>query len=425
VEFQNEFEMRRNDPYMTAGRPSHYVVPSQWVLYNYAAVSGPLVDAHVAAGVLSRLPHLPQWIEQAHEEQLRLEAVGTSRIEGAEFTQREQDEALMPGASERPDLTHSQRQLRAANETYLWLRSLPSDQPVSAELILDIHRSVVTGCDDDRCEPGATRGAGENVTFGMPPCRGIEGGDGCRSAFGKLAGAIDNEFPRHDRIIQAMAAHYHIGAMHPFGDGNGRTARALEAFMLRAANVNDMVMVSISNYYYEHRDEYFRALSESRSAGHDLTPFLLFALPAVADRCNALAAQIVDQQKRVLYREFARSLFGKLRSTRRRALAERQLLVLDLLLDAGGLGPGELALRSYVYYASLKHPDRAMIRDIIGLIDLSAISLDGDRAIANLDWPQQFSESELLEHYEQMPSATSASHPAMAELSRLMGRRFR
>lgn len=28
-----------------------------------------------------------------------------------------------------------------------------------------------------------------------------------------------------------MAAHYHIGAMHPFGDGNGRTARALEAFM--------------------------------------------------------------------------------------------------------------------------------------------------------------------------------------------------
>ena len=342
---------------MTAGTPSHYVVPSQWMRYDYTAVSGLLVDARVAAGVLNRLPHLPQWIEQAHEEQLRLEAVGTSRIEGAEFTQREQDEALMPDASERPDLTHSQRQLRAANETYRWLRSLPPDQPVSAELILDIHRSVVTGCDDDRCEPGATRAAGDNVTFGMPRCRGIEGGDGCRAAFNALADAIVNEFPRHDRIVQAMAAHYHIGAMHPFGDGNGRTARALEAFMLRAANVNDMVMVSVSNYYYEHREEYFGALAESRSAGHDLTPFLTFALPAVADRCNALAAQIADQQKRVLYREFARSLFGKLRSTRRRALAERQLRILDLLLGHEKLELGDLFARSYPYYRGLKHPD--------------------------------------------------------------------
>ena len=410
---------------MTAGPPNHYVVPSQWMRYDYAAVSSLLVDARVAAGVLSRLPHLPQWIEQAHEEQLRLEAVGTSRIEGAEFTQREQDEALSLDASERPDLTHSQRQLRAANETYRWLRSLPADQPVSSELILDIHRLVVTGCDDDRCEPGATRAAGDNVIFGMPPCRGIEGGDGCRAAFNALASAIGNEFPRHDRIVQAMAAHYHIGAMHPFGDGNGRTARALEAFMLRAANVNDMVMVSISNYYYEHRDAYFGALAESRRTGHDLTPFLLFALPAVADRCNALAAQIVDQQKRVLFREFARSLFGKLRSTRRRALAERQLRILDLLLETGDLGPLQLALRSYVHYADLQHPDRAMMRDLIGLIELSAIRLDGERAVANLDWPQQFSESELLERYEQMPTAASVSHPAMAELSRLMGRRFR
>ncbi len=407
---------------MTAGRPRHYVVPSQWVRYDYTAVSGLLVDARVAAGVLNRLPHLPQWIEQAHEEQLRLEAVGTSRIEGAEFTQREQDEALMPDASERPGLTHSQRQLRAANETYRWLRSLPSDQPVSAELILDIHRSVVTGCDDDRCEPGATRAAGDNVTFGMPRCRGIEGGDGCRAAFNALAGAIRNEFPRHDRIVQAMAAHYHIGAMHPFGDGNGRTARALEAFMLRAANVNDMVMVSVSNYYYEHRDEYFRALYESRSTGHDLTPFLLFALPAVADRCNALAAQIADQQKRVLYREFARSLFGKLRSKRRRALAERQLRILDLLLGHENLELHDLVDRSYTYYRGLLYPARAIARDLVGLLNLSAIAFEGNQFSASLDWPQQFSESELLERYENMPTATSANHPAMAELSRLLGR---
>ena len=94
-----------------------------------------------------------------------------------------------------------------------------------------------------------------------------------------------------------MAAHYHVGAMHPFDDGNGRTARALEAFMLRRAGVNDMVMVSLSNYYYEHMEEYLAALYDSRSLGHDLTPFLRIALPAVAERCNALAAEIVHPQQ--------------------------------------------------------------------------------------------------------------------------------
>ena len=121
-----------------------------------------------------------------------------------------------------------------------------------------------------------------------------------------------------------MAAHYHLGAMHPFGDGNGRTARAVEAFMLRQAGVNDRVMVSLSNYYYNHKDEYLGALFESRQSGHDLTPFLRFALPAVAERCNAVAEQILVNHNRLLFREFARSLFGRLRSPRRRVLAERQ-----------------------------------------------------------------------------------------------------
>ena len=274
---------------MTTAPVSRYTVPQQWLRYDIAAIAGLLVEAKTAAGVLDRLPYLPRWIVQAHEEQLRLEAVGTSRIEGAEFTQREQDEALAPDAHARTDLTHSQRQLRSAEAAYRWLRSLPAKQPVTAELVLDLHRRIVTGCDDDHCEPGELRRAGSNVTFGGPVCRGAESGPELAEAFEALGQAIAGEFRGHDRIIQAMAAHYHLGAMHPFDDGNGRTARALEALMLREAGVNDMVMVSLSNYYYEHKDAYLAALYESRTSGHDLTPFLTFALPAVAERCNALA----------------------------------------------------------------------------------------------------------------------------------------
>ncbi len=408
---------------MTADNVSRYMVPQRWVHYDPSDIFHLLIEAKTAGGVLNQMPYLPQWIEEAHAEQLRLEAAGTSRIEGAQFTQREQDEALAPTLNATTGLTHSQRQLRAADATYRWLRSRPAEQPVSADFIREIHRRIVTGCDDDHCEPGGTRPDGWNVTFGTPRCRGAEGGRECRAAFDGLAAAIAGEFRRHDRLIQAIAAHYHIGAMHPFGDGNGRTARALEAFMLRRAGVNDVIMVSLSNYYYEHKDEYLTALHETRKNGHDLTPFLKFALPAVAERCNVVAETIATNHRQVLFREFARSLFGKLRSPRRRVLAQRQLEILEILLDAGPTEPPDLIVRGRALYLGLKYPDRAMVRDLFGLLELSAIILDQGRIGANLDWPQLFAESELLDRYENMPSAASTTHPAMVQLSRLLGRR--
>lgn len=409
---------------MATEQINRYLTPRQWARYDAGAILDALVAAKTAAGVLNQLPYLPQWIEQIHEEQLRLEAAGTSRIEGAEFTEREQDEALAPAAAARTDLTHSQRQLRAADATYRWLREQPANRPVTADFIRDIHRRIVTGCDDDHCEPGRLRPDGWNVTFGAPRCRGVAGGADCRTAFDALCAAIAGELRGHDAIIRALAVHYHIGAMHPFGDGNGRTTRAVESFMLRSAGVSSLVMVSLSNYYYEHKDEYLAALSESRQGGHDLTPFLKFALPAITERCNATAATIIAHHRRELFRQFARSLFGQLRSSRRRALAERQLRILDALLDSGTTDAPSLAVITGRHYAGLKHPHRAWVRDMAGLIEIGAIGLDDDMAISlNLDWPQQFAESELLERYENMPAAVSTNHPAMAALAQLLNRR--
>ena len=83
----------------------------------------------------------------------------------------------------------------------------------------------------------------------------------------------------------------------------------------------------------------------------------------------------------------------------------------------------DFARQALVHYMDLKYPAHAFGRDVSGLLNLSAVVISGDGTIAlDLDWPRQFSESELLERYERMPSA-APSHPAMAELSRLLGRR--
>ena len=408
---------------MTTASISRYAPPHRWINYDKTAILEQLIEAKTAAGVLRQLPYLTQWIEAVHQEQLRLEAAGTSRIEGAEFTPQEESEALAPDAGARTDLTYSQRQLRAAEAAYRWISEQPAERPANQDFVLQVHRRIVTGCEDDHCEPGALRGKEHNVTFGLPICRGADGGEGCQSAFEALCSAISGEFREHDGIIQAMAAHYHLGAMHPFGDGNGRTARAVGALMLRQAGVNGRVMVSLSNYYYNHKDEYLGALFESRQSGHDLTPFLRFALPAVTERCNAVAGRILANHNRLLFREFARSLFGQLRSPRRRVLAERQLQMLEILLDSTSIDLGVFFARTLSHYQGIKHRLRAQIRDLVGLMDLGAVTLNGAHIQVNMEWPQQFSQSQLLERYENMPSAVSANHPAMAELSRLLGRR--
>ena len=107
-----------NETEMSRDTTSLYSLPQRWVSYDATAVLDHLVEARSAVGILNRLPYLQQWISQVHEEQLRLEAAGTSRIEGAEFSDQEQEIAL---ASEIPpyhDLTRPQRQLRAADATY-------------------------------------------------------------------------------------------------------------------------------------------------------------------------------------------------------------------------------------------------------------------------------------------------------------------
>ena len=399
-----------------------YRLPERWVIHDTQSIFPYLVEAKAAAGVLLRLPYLPQWIETVHEEQLRQEAVGTTRIEGAEFSEQERDEALGLRAYPENKLTHSQRQLAAAQHTYRWMDSEPNNRPIDETLILDIHRRMVTGCDDDHCEPGALRRPDQNVNFGTPLCRGSEGGDGCRVAFRALCQAIAGEFRQHDPMVQAIATHYHIGAMHPFSDGNGRTARAVEAFMLKRAGIHAPVMISLANYYYEHQDGYLSSLSEARRNQHDLTPFLCFALTAITNRCNAVAGTIVANNQQILFREFASSLYGRLISPRRRGLTQRQLNVLEILSDGGPISMESLIRRSRPNYGNLKFSESALMRDLGWLLLLKAIHVENERIAINLKWPQEFSNTGLLSAFEKMPRAASADHPAMAELSRLLNR---
>ena len=203
-----------------------YTIPERWIVYDPLKLIDELTDAKAAVLSLKTIPYQREWANELEKIQLKREVAGTSKIEGADFTDKELEAALRESPEQL--LTRSQRQAHAAVQAYKWIAKLQDDRPVDADLIKEVHRRIVFGADDYHCEPGAIRGPDNNVTFGVPRHRGASGGQECAAAFERLTKAASTEFRSHDPLIQALALHYHLAAMHPFQDGNGRTARALD-----------------------------------------------------------------------------------------------------------------------------------------------------------------------------------------------------
>ena len=357
---------------------------------------------------LTSIPYRRSWAESLQELALKREIAGTSRIEGAEFTEPQLDLALQ---DETPleALNRSQRQARSAQVAYRWIAEVPKGRPIDEELIRDVHRRIVTGCDDDHCPPGQLRARDENVTFGRPVHRGADGGAECKTAFTNLCAAVTGEFRAHDALVQGLALHYHIGAMHPFHDGNGRTARALEALILQRARLKDDLFVSMSNYYYDEKTTYLETLTEVRANGYDLTPFLKFGLQGIALQCNRLLQEIRTEVSKSLFRDVMGEMFHRLRSTKKRVIAERQLAALSILLEEDSMFLEELWRALGGQYSQLKMPRRAFFRDLNHLISLGAVwaeEKNGQPVLSvRLEWATQVTETSFYETLRNLPEA--------------------
>jgi Fic family protein len=383
-----------------------YEKPCDWITYDSKAILQPLTGAKAAILALRQMPCQRSWADKLQHLQLKREVAGTSRIEGAEFTEKELDAAL----KETPGQLHtrSQRQAAAAVAAYRWIAKLPADQVVDDALIRDVHRRFVTGCDDDHCPPGKLRALDQNVTFGAPRHRGVDGGAPCAEAFRLLVDAIRTTYREHDPLVQALAMHYHLAAMHPFLDGNGRTARAIEALMLQRLGLRDSLFIAMSNHYYEEKTAYLQALTEARAGGHDLTPFLVFALKGVELQCQRLFAEIRLHVVKALYRNTVTDLFSRLESPRKRVMSKRHVQLLYLMLDDPEIKLANLIEKTRSFYA-LKNPQKALFRDLNYLIRLRAIratKLPDDEGYSfspNLEWPTQITETEFFKRVKDMP----------------------
>jgi Fic family protein len=132
-------------------------------------------------------------------------------------------------------------------------------------------------------------------------------------------------------ILKAVLAHIYLAWIHPFGDGNGRTARLVEFFLLVHAGVPMPAAHLLSNHYNETRSAYYAQLAHASRSGGDVIPFIVYAVEGFVDGLRAQLATIRDEQWDIIWGSFVFRKFAQLRTpsdTRRRDL------VLDLSAHA-------------------------------------------------------------------------------------------
>jgi Fic family protein len=126
-----------------------------------------------------------------------------------------------------------------------------------------------------------------------------------------------------DAVIQAIVSHIYIAWIHPFGDGNGRTARLLEFYILLRAGNPDFALHLLSNFYNQTRPEYYRHLDKSSKTG-DLTEFIAYAVRGYRDGLFEILEIIQKNQMDISWKNHIYNIFDSKKVTAKYAMLNKR-----------------------------------------------------------------------------------------------------
>ncbi len=354
------------------------------------------IEAFKEAALNLVLP--PEWREQL-DKLNRVKAVyGTTALEGNPLSEAEVshqlDLLLEAPPKNKPRITKEQMQIRNAGSAQSWVRMrfAPEHPPLSLGDLLHMHKMVTDESDTSHNEPGRLRTF--SVQVGSPEMGGVHIG----APAARLPEMMDdyikfmsskklaNEHP----VIQALLAHFFLVTIHPFGDGNGRVSRLVEAGILFQHGYNVHGFYGLSNYFYQNESRYKLTLQESRQGDgrvFEITPFVCFGVEGFALELKGINTFIKTKLNRIVYRTMLVNAYNKRVGERRRLLNDREYQLLDFLIketepvDPFSENPSrkikftELLKAKFVEAAYKKFTQRTFIRELFRLRDMGFITV--------------------------------------------------
>jgi len=243
---------------------------------------------------------------------------------------------------------------------------------LSSEQLQAYNEMVLNGLElDEDVVPGQFRKHNVGVMrYRAPPWKE------CPGLMPKLCSWI-NGFPQPEGqkvvygLLKAIIAHLYIAWIHPFGDGNGRTARLVELEVLLSCGVPMPAAHLLSNHYNMTRTEYYRQLDRASKSGGDIIPFIEYAVQGFIDGLREQIERIQSQQWDVTWRNLVHELFrDKTGATAQR----RRHLALDLSLHTDPVPMAEVSMVSpRLIKAYHGKTQKTVARDINALVGMGLI----------------------------------------------------
>jgi Fic family protein len=159
--------------------------------------------------------------------------------------------------------------------------------------------------------------------------------------------------PDMDLVLKAALAHLWFVTIHPFGDGNGRIARAIADMALARSEKSPQRFYSMSAQIRQERNDYYDILERTQKGTTDITPWMDWFLGCLG--------RAIDGAQTALGTVLAKAKFWE--CIKDVPLNDRQRLVLNRLLDGF-----EGKLTSSKYAALAKCSQDTAHRDILALV---------------------------------------------------------
>ena len=265
-------------------------------------------------------------------------AQATTAIEGNTLSV-EQVEGILDGTYEAPpSRAYQEQEVRNVLDALQEMSDqvLAGDAPaITKDLICDFNRRLLDGTDH---EPDAVPGRVRDHEVVVANYRGAPAED-CDFLLERLAGWLESDtfMSEDDEVAFALAvasavyAHLYIAWLHPFGDGNGRTARLLEFLILARGGLVPLPATHLlSNHYNLTRDRYYRELASASRTGTTVD-FVTYATQGLVDGLRSQVNQVRELQLEVAWINYVHDAMNRHPSSPAR---DRQL-ALVLAMPAG------------------------------------------------------------------------------------------
>lgn len=313
----------------------HISFRNEWEIDKICAYMLGECDAYVRA--LTDIPLKPEYRDKLLRVSLIKGAQATTAIEGNTLSQ-EEIEKLDEGWKLPPSKEYLEIEVKnilaAFNELLKEIVLEGRVSIITPELIKNFHRMIGQNLGDHfDAIPGRFRDDNRVVGKYLAPDHKF-----VPELIDKLCEWLRREFHYSDGqnfltlVIQAIITHVYIEWIHPFGDGNGRTGRLLEFYILLRTGLPSIVSHVLSNFYNQTRPEYYRQLDLARK-NKNLSGFIKYAVQGFRDGLQENLSLIQESQFVIFWHNYIYEAFSDVKYTKRDAFKRKRELILDIPIN--------------------------------------------------------------------------------------------